>query len=543
MLYFLQAYSTWLAPSSTSSRQASPWEAAEKTSVLKEVFQTLSQAPEKSALQPSKIESNAQLRQDFAFLEIQTPEQRLPPFSPLSWQPSEQLLQPIAIPSRLFPPPAELHPLAFEAPSTGSAEPASPTPPSRPATRQPERLALSSIAPPSALKESSPLVTYQDTGLIQTPLLTESQPRKKALLAAPAPALPSFPSLDELETRSYSASFDLDLVFSPKEEGEGYLFAATLIPRQDLDLSPLKQNYTFLIDRANSIQRERLLATKNAVMRALEELESGDTFNLVVFDSKMEKAFASHREFSRAALEAARAFLDPIQLGSFFTPADLYNPLFLTLPHPMNEDEVYTSILITDGENFSKKNSIRSILHTWTLQNNGKTSLYTLGIGSDAHLAALDAASALNKGRLYFAPSKRGLKRKLLKLMKTIHTPVAKNLSARAISSDSSVHIEILPKSRHMPLLYLDQPMVILGSTDTLEDFILFVQGRGKHCWFNVKKTISFLNAKKDSSLRKEWALQQAYRHYESYAQDNNPDHLAKAKQLLIPHDIQPAFE
>ena len=210
----------------------------------------------------------------------------------------------------------------------------------------------------------------------------------------------------------------------------------------------------------------------------------------------------------------------------------------------MKEDEIYTTILMTDGEPLSKKNSMRSIMYTWTLQNGGKTSLFTLGMGSDSNLATLDAASALNRGRLYSSPTKRGIKRKLLKLMKNIHAPIAKNLSARAISTGSATSIALFPKGNNMPHLYLNQPIVILGSCDTLDDFILFVQGRCKNCWFNIKKNVSFIHAKKGGNpLRKEWALQQAYRCYERYTQDDNPEHLVEARELLAPFDIQPAFE
>ena len=95
-----------------------------------------------------------------------------------------------------------------------------------------------------------------------------------------------------------------------------------------------------------------------------------------------------------------------------------------------------------------------------------------------------------------------------------------------------------------MPHLYLEQPYVILGSAETLDDFILFVQGRIKGKWLNIKKTVSFLNAKRGSqSLKGEWALQRAYRLYELYLRDDNPGHLAEARLLLEPYDAQIAFE
>ena len=94
-----------------------------------------------------------------------------------------------------------------------------------------------------------------------------------------------------------------------------------------------------------------------------------------------------------------------------------------------------------------------------------------------------------------------------------------------------------------MPHLYLDQPYVILGESDSLDDFILFVQGRLKDRWLNIKKTISFLNARKGNrSLKQEWAQQMAYQLYEQFTVDENPQHIADAKALLEPFDMPVAF-
>ena len=94
-----------------------------------------------------------------------------------------------------------------------------------------------------------------------------------------------------------------------------------------------------------------------------------------------------------------------------------------------------------------------------------------------------------------------------------------------------------------MPHLYLDQPYVILGETDTLDDFILFVQGRLKDRWLNIKKRVSFLNARKgNKSLKEELALQKAYHLYDQYLSDDDPKHLSEAKTLLEPYDLQAAI-
>jgi Ca-activated chloride channel family protein len=332
-------------------------------------------------------------------------------------------------------------------------------------------------------------------------------------------------------------------MFSPKEDGEGYIFAITLIPHAELRLPKIRQHYSFLIDRSNSIQKERLTAVKAAILKSLEELDLEDSFNIIAFDSKIEKLSSAPLPATSSSLASARKFLDEIQLGSFFSTTNLCKPLLLTIPS-FQDDGLHTAILFSDGEPLNKKPAQRELALEWTAYNNGRVSLFAIGVGGDAHLATLDAITAYNRGKIVYPPTKRGIKRKLLKLMKTIKHPVAKNLTATAISRSSQVHIDLYPKSAHMPSLYLNEPYVILGTIDKLDDFILFVQGKLKDRWLNIKKTISFIHAKKaDSSLKAEWALQQAYDLYEKYLYDLNPSHLAEAQSLLDPHELQVAFQ
>lgn len=400
---------------------------------------------------------------------------------------------------------------------------------------------LSQTSPPPIQSIQPPLIAYASSSNEME--LTDRGTSRRALLTIPTPPLPAFPTLDDLETSNYSDSFDVDLVCLPKNEQKGFLFALTLIPRSDLHLPKLHQHYTFLIDRANSIQKERLLATNNAVLKVIEDLPPDDTFNIVVFDNKVEKLFSSPRPADKASIAQAESFLASVNLGSFFAPADLYHPLVLTLPDHVDDDAMDTAILLTDGENFSKKSAMRSILQTWTWQNSGRVALFTIGLNGDPHLSTLDVASAFNKGKLYYSPTKRGIKRKLLKLMKNIETPIAKNIACHGIGKTQN-KIDLFPRPNASPHLYLNQPFVIIGSSEKMEDFVLFIQGKLKDRWMNIKKTISFVNAKRGGhSLKQEWALQQAYQCYEQYVRDDNQEHLADARALLQPLDLETAFQ
>jgi len=402
------------------------------------------------------------------------------------------------------------------------------------------RFVMEVPATPRQQQAPSPVIAYPNA-LLSFPL-NETAVGPKFLALASFPHLPDLPTLEDLETASYSDYFDTEIIFSPLENEEGYLFALTLIPHPDLDLPKIRQHYSFLIDRSNSIQKERLAAVKNAVLKAVEGLDLGDSFNIIAFDSKIDKFSPAPIPASASSIRKAKDFLEQTHLGSFFSPANLYKPLFLTVPS--TDDDLHTAILLTDGESLSKKMAQRELAMGWTAYNRGHVSLFAIGLGGDSHLEILDATTAFNRGKILYSPTKRGIKRKLLKLMKTISHPIAKNLSSRGISRSPQTDITLYPQTHQAPHLYLNEPYVILGITKSLDPFILFVQGRIKDRWLNIKKTISFANAKKGAaSLKTQWALQRSYRLYEQYLQDLNPAHLAEARALLEPLDLQVAFQ
>ncbi len=161
-------------------------------------------------------------------------------------------------------------------------------------------------------------------------------------------------------------------------------------------------------------------------------------------------------------------------------------------------------------------------------------------MSQDRQLATLEMFSDLNGGKVVASSTLRGMKRHLIKLIKNLQYCIAKDICIKTYSKDQKVEI-LYPKN--MRGLYLDQPIVILARSDKKEDFTLFLQGKGHDKWLNIKKRISFSQAKKAGEpLKKKIAQYEANKCYEYYLKDYDKKHLTRAEKILKDYDLTRAF-
>lgn len=356
-------------------------------------------------------------------------------------------------------------------------------------------------------------------------------------------SLIDMPNLEDLTTLPYKDYFDVEVSFAPKINEKGYIFAITFVPKPTIKLNRLKQNVFFLVDRSNSIQKERLNSTRHAITSSIPFLNEEDTFNILAFDSKLDVLSTLNLKNDNISLSRARSFLRRQNIGSFFSSTNFTIPLYKILDKNIGDDEINIAILISNGDGLHKFKNSR-VLNDWSRSNGGNLSLYTLCLENDKNMSVLELFSSLNKGKLLSADSTKNLRRKLQRLIKSISSPIAKDIVANAICLDNKAKIKLYPSNSQAPNLYINEPYTLLGTIEKLEDFTIFLQGKCKNNTFNLKKHISFDEAKQGgSTLQKELAMKLASICYQRYLVDNKSNHLQEAQKHLKPFEIEPIFK
>jgi hypothetical protein len=342
--------------------------------------------------------------------------------------------------------------------------------------------------------------------------------------------------IPDLSSADWNEFFEMDVKIFPREEG-GFLFSLTLLPKVDLSKHHLPQTYYFLIDRSNSIEKHRYQTFKRAVTRAIGCLKEGDHFNVIIFDTKIARLNDTPLPYTKKNERLAEDFLEKQPHGHWGAATDIYSSLSKVIPTEVDDSQVHTAILLSDGDSPLKPEKQRKLIQAWLKENRGKVSLYTAAAGQGNNLPSLDLLATAGGGSFIYSDTHTGFPRKLAKQILALRFPIAKELSF----SISGAKMQLSPPPTRLPSLFSDHPFVLYGQTDKLSDFTLTLEGRNKDKLLSIKKKISFAEAKQASRLlSKQWTIQLAQQCYEQYLQEGKTSLLEEAKKLLSDDTTHP---
>jgi hypothetical protein len=384
---------------------------------------------------------------------------------------------------------------------------------------------------------------------VSSTLFTANLPASKPM-DAKIDVARELPDVEEYElpilatASQWSDDFDIQLQFFPKEDGEGYTFAASITPTFDISQYSMKQNLYFILDRSNSIERPRFSVFKRAIVKALSYMQPGDAFNIYVVDKKIVKMSPTPIKYSAKALRSAEEFLEKQHAGGHFNTADIYSTLEKLIPDGLPVDEVHTAILLTDGNGLQNTSKQQKLLTRWIDKNNGQLALYTAAVGQKNNLVMLDMLSSISGGKLLYSDTHASFPRKLGKLVLDLRGPVLSDLMITAIPDNAAAHVEISNASKHLPTLYSAQPYVIVGTIDEPCNFDLLIQGRHGEEWVTIKKNLSFIEGEKANRTQaRQWESLEANTCYLEFLQKGNAELLKEARKILKSTRSEIAFE
>lgn len=333
--------------------------------------------------------------------------------------------------------------------------------------------------------------------------------------------------------------FDIktNLQCSLKQQRPGYVFQVSCQIEPKAPWPKLPQNYTFVLDRSNSISRHRFYLNKNAVASAIALLQPGDTFNILLFGGRFVSLFPKHQEWSKENLARARELLEHQPHGGILAATDLYTSLQKILANSRMENCINTAVLFSDGDTYLSLERQRQAISDYTKRNRKEVNLYCVASGEDNNLPLLELLSDSNRGSLIYAPKHEQILERTMELMRTLQNPIGNDLYIVLEKPTDSIVLQ--PSSHRLPPLYQGRPLTFFGSTNHLQSFnvLVYVNYGSQKMRFTIP--IDLTQAATGSyCIERKWMQNVIRDLYDHYFEDGNVKHLELAKKLSTPLNI-----
>ena len=308
-----------------------------------------------------------------------------------------------------------------------------------------------------------------------------------------------------------------------------------------LDPLPIvSKDIVFMLDASGSIGNDRLSSCRNAVLEALDRLNTGDRFNVVAFRDKFSYAFpdTAWREVDVNSVEEARKWLRTLKAHG---NTDVFRTLRSVLTLPRDPARPIVAFVATDGDATSGMTRSAEIISRFSELNGGLVSIFMYGVKAEANAYLMDMLTRCNRGGW---SCHKGLRWQAAKgvpdLSKKFEKPV---LTDVAVIFSASSRAETYPKL--VTNLCEDAPIEIYGVCPADQKELVFqMRGLNAVTPFEGMFTLPFASAEQlDAEVRTAWATRRLYELIAEYTRKPGKKLLAHIHAFASAYGIEVPYE
>lgn len=234
--------------------------------------------------------------------------------------------------------------------------------------------------------------------------------------------------VDRVEVLNYDLSKDFKLNIKLKNELSSN--AITSKTRDEKDMIYLsfmpevldsyednEKEYLFIIDVSGSMAGEKLIETKRAVIECLKQLDIGDKFNIIPFETEFEAMNVKSIEYNEENMIKAEKYINALKpLGG----TEILAPIKFAL-YEKNIDK--TILLFTDGQVGNEDEIIRFV------ENNvNKSRIFPFGIDTNVNSSFIKQLAKVGNGKAELIHPKEKIDDKIIRTFSRIQTPLIEEI-------------------------------------------------------------------------------------------------------------------
>ena len=252
------------------------------------------------------------------------------------------------------------------------------------------------------------------------------------------------------------------LSYRPSGAEDGYflLLAAPEVKAEDAKAAA--KTVIFVLDRSGSMTGQKIEQAKNALRFVLNNLREGDTFNIVVYDDRVESFKPELQRFETGTRTEALRFVDNIFAGG---STNIDGALKRAMELVSDASRPSYIIFLTDGLPTTGETREAQIAANCKAGNRGKVRLFAFGVGYDVNARLLDRLSGENFGTSEYVRPNEDVEASVSKFYAKMTAPVLADLKIELAGTDTN---RTYP--RDLPDLFAGGQLIWVGRYRTSGD-------------------------------------------------------------------------
>ncbi|MBS1514845.1 MAG: VWA domain-containing protein [Bacteroidetes bacterium] len=309
-------------------------------------------------------------------------------------------------------------------------------------------------------------------------------------------------NLNQLGLYSYSTLIPQAQL--PDSLGGFFMFIAEPNPGNTANI--IKKVFTLIVDRSGSMGGTKIDQAKNAAKFIVNNLNPGDKFNIVDFETSVYSFRSQHVLYTTQTRDSALTYVNNIVAGGSTNISGAFStavPQF----NAATDSTANIIIFFTDGQptvGITETTALLNHVHNLITTAESKIFLYSFGIGTDVNQQLLTLMSSQNNGYSEFLLDGE-LESRITNFYLRIKNPV---LLSPTVSFNAGGITNVYPNP--LPNLYIGQQMIVTGRYTSTGPVTVTLSGKAFNQPVSYQYTFNRVDttATRYQFLTKIWAKQ-----------------------------------
>ena len=217
-----------------------------------------------------------------------------------------------------------------------------------------------------------------------------------------------------------------------------------------------------------------LIKLRKALLFCIENLNKGDTFNIIRFSTEAEALFDKLVKVSDKTIQKAKQFIQDLKaMGG----TNIEEALQLALQSVTSSSRPHFIIFITDGMPTVGETDEKSLIEKIKNLNHNQTRIFTFGVGDDVNTHLLDKITELSKAYRTYIGTDEDIEIKISQFYQKIQSPILTDL--HLTFSDNIKISQIYPHD--LPDLFSGSSLSLLGRFEGQGEATVTLKGKIKN--------------------------------------------------------------